>query len=98
MKMKTCLFFLLFVFHLVSLTGSIQNGNPDNNSGIRSFDTGWKFIKDNPSGAENPTFDDSNWRKLDVPHDWSIEDLPGQNDSTIIGPFSKTAIGGTATG
>ena len=44
-----------------------------------SFDDEWRFLKDSLSGAENPGFDDSNWRILDVPHDWSIEDLPGQN-------------------
>jgi hypothetical protein len=26
-----------------------------------------------------PTFDDSTWRTLDVPHDWSIEDLPARD-------------------
>ena len=25
---------------------------------------------------EQPAYDDSAWRRLDVPHDWSIEDLP----------------------
>jgi beta-galactosidase len=27
-----------------------------------------------------------------VPHDWSIEDLPGQNGVDIIGPFDRSAI------
>ncbi|MGQ9621474.1 MAG: glycoside hydrolase family 2 TIM barrel-domain containing protein [Bacteroidales bacterium] len=57
-----------------------------------SFDTDWRFIKDTLSGAEKPDFDDSNWRILDVPHDWSIEDLPGQNGGDIIGPFDKNSI------
>jgi len=62
-----------------------------------SFDEGWRFIRENPSGAENPSFDDSGWRKIDLPHDWSIEDLPGQSDS-VIGPFSKSSVGKMATG
>src|SRR5262245_40592130 len=37
------------------------------------FDRDWRFLKGDPSGAEKPGFDDSNWRKLDVPHDWSID-------------------------
>ena len=40
---------------------------------IQNFDNGWRFIKEDPAGAEAPSFDDSKWRQLDVPHDWSIE-------------------------
>lgn len=43
----------------------------------RPFDNDWKFIKDSLTEAEDPAFDDSGWRTLDLPHDWSIEDLPG---------------------
>jgi beta-galactosidase len=42
----------------------------------RSFDSGWRFLRADASGAEAAAFDDSTWRVLDVPHDWSIEDLP----------------------
>jgi beta-galactosidase len=41
-----------------------------------SFDEGWLFYRGDASGAENPSFDDGAWRELDLPHDWSIEDLP----------------------
>jgi beta-galactosidase len=40
------------------------------------FDAGWKFLRDDAPSAERPDFDDSAWRTLDVPHDWSMEDLP----------------------
>lgn len=49
-------------------------------------------MKDTLSGAESPVFNDSGWRIVNVPHDWSIEDLPGQNGEDIIGPFDKSAI------
>lgn len=62
------------------------------------FDDGWRFIKDNPQKAEDPTFDDSSWRLLDLPHDWSIEDLPNQTKDSIVGPFSKVSIGKMGTG
>ena len=42
----------------------------------RSFDAGWRFLRADASGAEASGFDDSAWRQLDLPHDWSIEDLP----------------------
>jgi beta-galactosidase len=38
-----------------------------------SFDFGWRFAKDDASGAEQPAFKDADWRALDLPHDWSIE-------------------------
>jgi beta-galactosidase len=38
-----------------------------------SFDRDWRFLKEDAAGADKQDFDDSAWRKLDVPHDWSIE-------------------------
>src|SRR5215203_2009179 len=38
-----------------------------------SFDSDWRFFKGDAQGAERPEFDDTSWRRLDVPHDWSIE-------------------------
>ncbi|HPU55254.1 MAG TPA: hypothetical protein PLH97_03110 [Verrucomicrobiota bacterium] len=37
-----------------------------------SFDAEWRFFKGDAQGAEQPGFDDSMWRRLSVPHDWSI--------------------------
>jgi beta-galactosidase len=45
---------------------------------VTSFDSDWRFHRGDLSGAEKTEFDDSAWRQLDVPHDWSIE-----------GPFDK---------
>jgi beta-galactosidase len=76
------------------------------------FDTGWHFYLGNAEGAERPEFSDASWRALDLPHDWSIEDLPPRpesdgsgttwevTDSPLhIGPFdSQLSPGQTATG
>ena len=62
------------------------------------FDDGWKFHLGDVQGAEIPSFNDSAWRILDLPHDWSIEDLPNQETGKVVGPFSKESIGTTATG
>lgn len=59
---------------------------------ITSFDENWRFVKDTLSGAEMPDYNDSDWRKISLPHDWSIEELPGQDGENIIGPFDKSAI------
>jgi beta-galactosidase len=58
----------------------------------RSFDSDWRFLRADAPDAENATFDDSTWRTLDVPHDWSIEDLPvsdasDQSATNRVGPF-----------
>ena len=37
------------------------------------FNDGWKFLLGDPGGAESKDFDDTSWRSLDLPHDWSIE-------------------------
>ena len=50
----------------------------------RELATGWKFYKGDISGAEKITFDDSLWRGVTVPHDWSIE-----------GPYSREWASGT---
>jgi beta-galactosidase len=52
---------------------------------IVSFDTDWRFFKADNEGAEKSTFDDSKWRKLDVPHDWSIEGPYDRNNPTSRG-------------
>jgi len=41
-----------------------------------SMDPGWRFALGDSSGAERPSFDDRAWRRLDLPHDWSIEGTP----------------------
>jgi beta-galactosidase len=40
---------------------------------IIPFDENWSFYQGDVAGAERPELDSSLWRKLDVPHDWSIE-------------------------
>jgi beta-galactosidase len=44
-----------------------------------TMDPGWRFTLGDPGGAERPSFDDHEWRRLDLPHDWSIEGTPRQD-------------------
>ena len=62
------------------------------------FDNDWKFFLGDAKGGEKPSFNDKTWRSIDLPHDWSIEKLSGQEAGKVIGPFSKESIGTTATG
>lgn len=51
------------------------------------MDLGWEFTLGDPPDAEKAGLDDSAWRALDVPHDWSIE-----------GPWSKENPSGSSGG
>jgi beta-galactosidase len=42
---------------------------------MQAFCDNWRFHRGDVSGAEASDFDASAWRILDVPHDWSIEDI-----------------------
>ena len=63
------------------------------------FDQGWTFALGDHPEAATPEFDDKKWRKLDLPHDWSVEgtvdkNAPSGNDGgyfpTGIGWYRKT--------
>lgn len=85
----------VFIFCCVAccaITNAQKTANRNN-----LFDDEWRFIKDSTITAEAPDYNDSKWRMVNLPHDWSIEDLPDQSDS-VIGPFSAKSIGATATG
>ena len=63
-----------------------------------SFDRAWKFHLGEATGADQPGFDDSSWRALDIPHDWMIEGVPGADPSTMDGPFDKKSPAGATGG
>ena len=83
------------LFFLLLLPGAHAQSVPG--VGPALFDAGWRFHRGGAQGAERPEFDDSKWRAVDLPHDWSIEDLPG-----TVSPFSPDApsqvSGGFTTG
>jgi beta-galactosidase len=43
---------------------------------VERLDQGWRFHYGDAPGAERPDFNDARWRSVDLPHDFSIEDLP----------------------
>ena len=51
------------------------------------FIQSWRFHLGDVPNAQDPRFNDSKWRQLNLPHDWSIE-----------GKFSETAPAGTGGG
>lgn len=54
----------------------------------RLFNEDWLFHRGDVEGAQAPDFDDSTWRKLDLPHDWSIEPIPsGETVAPVLNPI-----------
>jgi beta-galactosidase len=59
-----------------------------------TFDFGWKFRRGDFPGAERPEFPESDWRALDLPHDWSIEGpFDEKEPSSACGAYLPTGIG-----
>ena len=87
MKVKMSRCFLFLITWLSLLPGGEPMWAGEVIQRTQSFDGGWRFKKGDAPGAEQPQFDDSNWRRINVPHDWSIE-----------GPFSETNKTGGAGG
>src|ERR1017187_417131 len=67
---------------------------PDPIRTLMSLDRDWRFLKSDASGAEQPGFEDANWRTLDVPHDWSIEGpFDSKNPAGGAGAFLPAGVG-----
>lgn len=58
------------------------------------FNENWKFHRGSLANAEQPSYNDAEWRVLDLPHDWSVEPAPIQKEGITVGPFSKINEGG----
>src|SRR3954469_4206319 len=54
------------------LTNASISANPRPGKTL-SFDQDWRFYLGDLPDAKDPGFDDSQWRTLNLPHDWSIE-------------------------
>ena len=68
--------------------------SPQRERQVIDFTRDWRFALANPDGidvppefadAHLPAYDDSGWRRLDVPHDWSIELDPRPGPGTSAG-------------
>lgn len=58
------------------------------------MDANWKFSQTDTVGADKPSFNDSRWRTLNLPHDWSIESEFMQNTPTGGGGgYLPTGVG-----
>lgn len=75
----SCLFFLLM--------GACTSPKETLDTRRQDFTADWSFRLGDDSIAARPDYDDTDWRKLNLPHDWAIE-----------GEFSKDNPSGTGGG
>lgn len=89
--MKRFISLLLVVFLIQSFNSSIAQTNGRQRL---LMDFNWKFSQTDTSGADKTEFNDSKWRILNLPHDWSIESEFVQNAPTGGGGgYLPTGIG-----
>ncbi len=69
LKLQTLIlnFILVNLFYLNAWSGVLQTRQR------LLMDYNWKFIQSDVKDAEKADFDDTKWRTLNLPHDWSIE-------------------------
>src|SRR5664280_2806521 len=59
-----------------------------------TLDFGWRFLQGDAPEATNAAFNDSGWRTVDVPHDWSIEgDFNRTNAMSAASGYLPSGIG-----
>ncbi|QCX40327.1 glycoside hydrolase family 2 protein [Aureibaculum algae] len=73
---KTVKISFALAFFLVQVSFSYEQNKQD--FGTINFNKNWLFHKDSLPDAEMLDYNDTQWRKLNLPHDWAIE-----------GPFDK---------
>lgn len=72
--MKNILIVCLLFVGLAESAAQVSFGEPS------LFNEGWKFILSDDPSMKDADYNDSRWRSLDLPHDWSIE---GQLSPTL---------------
>ncbi len=78
---------------VMMLTG-LQSCQTQKSRTISNFSKNWKFNLGDAPNAKDPSFDDSKWRSLNLPHDWSVEgEFSEKNPATPGGGALPGGIG-----
>lgn len=75
--------FVASLFLLSFLTVNVVSAQTKKKAGFernQKFNADWKFALGDSADNSSVNFDDTNWRKLDLPHDWSIEGKSEKNN------------------
>ena len=72
----------------------VASGLPHGGATELPWDGGWRFHLGDLPGAQVPTWPDADWRVLQLPHDWSIEEKTNPAEPAAGGGgFFPTGIG-----
>src|ERR1035437_3878843 len=63
---------ILLLLTIAVLKNNNIYGQPSGRE-VQNFNFDWKFCKGDIANGQDPGLNDLGWRKLDLPHDWSIE-------------------------
>ena len=74
MRILKVLVAVFFVWFSTQLSAQVSFGQPE------LINNDWKFVLGDQSDAQNVDFKDNRWRKVDLPHDWSVQ---GQLSPTL---------------
>jgi len=75
---------LIYGLTLLILAVSSVNAKPQFGKS-QLFNDNWKFTLSDVKDGANPTLDDSKWRDLDLPHDWSVEGIYSPDKASCTG-------------
>ncbi|MEO6734521.1 MAG: glycoside hydrolase family 2 TIM barrel-domain containing protein [Ferruginibacter sp.] len=77
MYKKISIAFSLIACFMVNMFAQVALPKVSNHNTVAErqqlFDFNWKFFLGDTASAKAKDFNDESWRKLDLPHDWSIE-------------------------
>ena len=94
MTIKNIFRLSLYMVLLTICFSCTDNSSGDSPRVRENFDFDWRFTKGDFPDASQKDFDDSQWQKIDVPHDWAITDtFSPDNPSGHAGGFASGGVG-----
>jgi len=79
MRLKTICGAVAFLLMAVTIQAKPQFGKAE------LFNANWRFNLSDVKEAATPTFDDSKWSVLDLPHDWSVKGTLSPDKASCTG-------------
>ena len=93
MKIRSFLIHLALLMGIILIIQACTTNKPPVRQ-ISDFTEDWKFSLSDDPLASNVKYDDSQWRKLNLPHDWSIEaDFSVENPASPGGGALPGGVG-----
>ena len=83
--MKKLSFYGRILILIITLFASCSLKPKPDGRETQNFNFDWRFHKDDIAGGQAISLDDSGWRRLDLPHDWSIEGQFSKENSSCTG-------------